>query len=159
MDQEAINIGLSAKDRQSVVDVFNTMLATSHHLYLKVQHAHWNIVSKHFQSYHLLFESIYEELAEAIDEMAERIRALGGFPHGSLKTFLDQSLLKDYVGGKQSDTSFLAEMLNDHETLIIFLRSHLKGVESVSDGASADFINKRLMVSEKVSWQLRSHLT
>ena len=153
-----MDIGISGKDRAKVVDVFEVALATSYHLYLKVQNAHWNVVSSHFQSYHLLFQSIYEELAEAVDETAERIRALGGYPLGSFKSFLAKSLLKDEEKARKSDKEFLLHMIEDHQKLIVFLRSHLKGVEEVSDGASSDFINKRLMVSEKVAWQIRAHL-
>ena len=158
MGIESVNIGMNSSDREHVCRVFETMLATSYHLYVKVQHAHWNVAGPHFQSYHLLFESIYTELAVAIDEIAERVRALGHFPHGSFTHFLEKSLLKDYTSAEPEKGGFLEQMLADHETLICFLREHLEGVEAVHDGASSDFINKRLMVSEKVAWQLRSHL-
>lgn len=158
MGSDSINIGLDHESRAVIGEVFETGLATTYHLYTKVQHAHWNVVGPHFQSYHLLFEEIYSELAQAIDEMAERMRALGHYPLGSLKAFLEKSLLADYSEATPDSQAFLEQMLADHETLICFFRQHLPRVEELHDGASSDFINKRLMVSEKVSWQLRSHL-
>jgi len=102
-----------------------------------------------------MFQNQYEDLAEAIDEIAERIRALGYFPEGSFEAFAKNTLIEGEKGRPKA-LEMIKQLLADHETLIQFLREHLPFVEKEEDGATADFINKRLSIHEKVLWILRS---
>lgn len=157
-DQLELKIGLEEKDRAVLCDILQTLLASSYALYLKTQNFHWNVTGPAFPSYHALFQKEYEELAEAIDEMAERIRALGAFPEGSFESFSKGSLISD-VQGVLPPLKMIETLLHDQETLICFLREKLPISEKFADGATADFINKRLAVHEKEAWILRSILT
>lgn len=152
---KTLNIGLSEKERKSVVDILNVLLASSYALYIKTQNFHWNVTGPHFISYHGMFQSQYEELAETIDEIAERIRALGFFSEGSFSAFAKESLIKDEKG-VPPPKKMIETLLQDHETIICFLRKKLPIAEKMEDGASADFINKRLASHEKTAWMLRS---
>lgn len=152
-----LKIGISKEEREKICEFFSTLLATSYALYLKTQFFHWNVESRHFYSYHLLFESQYEELAEAVDEIAERIRMLGSHAKGSFSAFAKESLLKEEPD-VCSDDQMIKKLVDDHEVVICFLRKNLAFVESCKDGASSDFINKRLAIHEKAAWFLRSHL-
>lgn len=159
MEKDAIepSIGLSSKDREELSTILQKILASSYALYLKTQNFHWNVTGPAFQSYHLMFQAQYEELAEAIDEIAERIRALGFFPEGSFESFLKTSLIQD-VKTVLSPMKMIEILSHDHETLIRFLREKLPFAEKVEDGATADFINARLAIHEKTAWMLRSTL-
>lgn len=152
-----LKIGLSKEEREKICEVFSTLLASSYALYLKTQFFHWNIESRHFYSYHLLFEAQYEELAEAVDEIAERIRTLGFHAKGSFSAFAKESFIKE-EHEVPLDHAMIKKLVDDHESVICFLRKHLSYVESCKDGASSDFINKRLAIHEKAAWFLRSHL-
>jgi len=152
------NLNLKPKDREALCQILQGLLASSYALYLKTQNFHWNVTGPAFQSYHLMFQAQYEELAESIDEMAERIRALGFFPEGSFKSFTKTSLIKD-AEEVLAPLEMIKCLLQDHETLIYYLREKLPFAEKVEDGATADFINSRLAVHEKTAWMLRSTLT
>ena len=153
-----VKTGLEQKDRKTLADILHVLLATSYLLYLKTQNFHWNVTGISFVSLHLLFQEHYEELAKTIDEMAERIRALGFFPQGSFFYFSKLSLIKE-VTDLLGPIKMLEVLAEDHQTLICFLREKLPIAEKLKDGATADFINKRLFVHEKTLWMLRSLLT
>lgn len=152
------SIGLNTKDREELCVILQGLLASSYALYLKTQNFHWNVTGPSFQSYHLMFQAQYEELAEAIDEMAERIRALGYFPESSFESFAKISVVQD-AKGVLPPLKMIEVLLHDHEALICYLRERLSFSEKVEDGATAEFINKRLAVYEKTAWILRSTLT
>lgn len=160
MKEDLLNpiISLKKEDREELCCILQKLLASSYTLYLKTQNFHWNVTGPDFHSYHLMFQSQYEELAEAIDEMAERIRALGYFPEGSFESFIKMSLIKG-INKLLSSMKMIEVLLHDHETLIGYLREKLPFSEQVEDGATADFINSRLAVHEKTAWMLRSILT
>lgn len=154
-DKLNLNIAIEENQRKEVCSVLQKLLASSYALYLKTQNFHWNVTGVQFYSFHLLFQNQYEELAEAIDEIAERIRALGFFPAGSFSEFLKWTIIKDETK-LRSAKEMIEQLVNDHETLICFLREYIPLVEKIKDGATADFINKRLAIHEKTSWMLRS---
>lgn len=154
---EQLKIGLEAGERKKICDFLNKLLASTYTLYLKTQNYHWNVKGMHFFSLHILFEKQYEELAESIDEMAERIRSLGHFAEGSFESYAKLSVIKG-DDSRPSAPTMIENLLKDAEAIICFLRENLAFAEKVHDGATADFINKRLAVHEKASWMLRSHL-
>lgn len=156
-DSLELNIHLKENDRKQIAEILQDLLASSYALYLKTQNFHWNVTGPSFPSYHVMFQNQYEELAETIDEIAERIRALGYFPEGSFESFSKRSLIEDEKK-VISPTKMIQILLQDHECLIRFLRESLPTVEKFLDGATADFINKRLSAHEKIAWMLRSIL-
>ncbi len=153
---EEMKIGLTQGDRAAICLVLTQVLASSYGLYLKTQNFHWNVKGKEFYALHVMFQKQYEELAEVIDEVAERIRSLGGHAEGSFSAFMRHSWVKDEE--KQlSAPEMLRKLVHDHEVMSENMRRHLPAIEKVEDGATADFINKRLASHEKVAWMLRSH--
>ncbi len=157
-DSLQVDLDLDEKDREKLCNALHVLLASSYFLYLKTQNFHWNVTGKAFHSYHLMFQEQYEELAEAIDEIAERIRALGYFPKGSFASFAKSTLVED-AEGVSPPMKMIERLLLDHEILVHHLRKELPLAEKVGDGATADFINKRLALHEKTAWMLRSTLT
>ena len=157
MEKDKLNlrIDIDENNRKEICLILQKLLSSSYSLYLKTQNFHWNVTGVQFYSFHLLFENQYKELAIAIDEMAERIRAIGFFTEASLSEFSNQTLIKDETKVLSADF-MIKRLLEDHETIICFLRKNLPFVEKIEDGATADFINKRLAVHEKTSWMLRS---
>ncbi len=155
MLKDKIEVNIALKEREKICTILHKLLASTYALYLKTQNYHWNVIGPQFQTFHLLFQGQYEELAEAIDEMAERIRALGYFPEGSFETFSKLSLIKGEFGHPGA-MEMIQTLLKDHEALIQYMREHLPFVEEQEDGATADFLNKRLAIHEKASWILRS---
>ena len=153
-----LKIDLKPEERAKLCPFLQGLLASSYSLYLKTQNFHWNVTGASFHSYHLMFQDQYEELAEAIDEIAERVRALGYFPEGSFESFAGKSLIQD-AKGVSPPIKMVEILLEDHETIICYLRKGLPLAEKVGDGATADFINKRLAVHEKTAWMLRSTVT
>ena len=152
------DLAIDLDKREVISGHLKILLASTYAFYLKTQNYHWNLVGKEFYAMHQLFQTQYEELAETIDEMAERIRALGFFVEGGLGVFKEKSLIDDETDPKKSLPNMIEQLLNDHEAIIAFMRKHLPEVESFHDGATADFINKRLSVHEKMAWMLRSSL-
>lgn len=158
MEKEQIPPKLALEEREYVATFLQKLLASSYALYLKTQNYHWNVKGMHFISFHLLFQKQYEELQEVIDEMAERIRALGFLVEASFSAFSRLSLL-DEVRKSHSAQEMVHFLLEDHETLIAFIRKQLPFIEKIEDGATADFLNKRLISHEKTAWMLRSTLS
>ena len=152
-----VDIALAQESREKLSIFLQTLLASTFGLFVKTQNFHWNVTGVQFPSFHLLFQDQYEELFSAIDEIAERIRALGFFPKASLQTFSHLSLVSDEEG-ILSAIEMLHRLLKDHELLVKFLRDNLSFAEQCNDGATADFINKRLEAHEKAAWMLRSTL-
>ena len=152
-----LHTGLSEENRKSVVNKLSDVLADSYLLMLKTQNYHWNVKGTLFKSLHDLTEAHYDELFEAIDELAERIRALGYDAPGSFTEFDQLSNIKDARKGI-SDLEMAGDLLKSHESLIINLRKTLKTAESVEDEVTVDMMVERLAVHEKAAWMLRSFI-
>ena len=133
------------------------MLANTYILYIKTQNFHWNVVDPRFRSLHLLFESQYNDLAEALDDLAERIRMIGQRAPGSMREFLALTDLKEEYD-ELDGTEMLAALLNDHDKVIEGLRNAITISQNAHDEGSADLLINRLRAHEKIAWMLRSHL-
>ncbi|HPE84790.1 MAG TPA: Dps family protein [Chlamydiales bacterium] len=153
-----MDTALSEEQRKQISAILYELLASTYSFYLKTQNYHWNLRGKEFYSMHLLFQNQYEELAGAIDEMAERIRALGHHVEGGLGQFKKKSFIQDEEDAQKQLEPMIRQQIEDHEAIIRYLRKHLPEVERVKDGATADFINKRLAVHEKMAWMFRCSL-
>ena len=152
------NIGIKEKDSAAVAEILNKLLADHNVLYTKVRNAHWNVVGPDFHAQHLFFETIYDQLAETIDEIAERVRAIGHYAIGSLKEFLELTHLSETKPAKNDSQSYIKALLSDFESVIIFIRENLEAVENHGDAGTEDFLVGIIEEHEKTAWMLRSHL-
>lgn len=150
-------IGLSNTATKTVAELLAHTLADSYFLYLKTQNFHWNVVSKNFHSLHLLFESQYKDLAEAVDDIAEHIRALGHPAPGSFKQFSKLTEIKESTH-VPTDVQMISELLSDHELICRNFRNSIKIAQASGDEGSADLMITRLQAHEKAAWMLRSSL-
>lgn len=154
-----LNIGLSDKDRDSVVDILNALLADEYVLYTKTRNYHWNVVGPQFNDLHTFFEAQYEELNEIVDEVAERARQLGGWAAGTLADFLKRARLREHASEYPDARTMLANLLADHESIVRTLRVDLEtSAEKHGDMGTNDFLTGLMEKHEKMAWMLRSFL-
>lgn len=142
---------------EKVADELTHLLADTYTVYLKTQNFHWNVTGPHFPALHALFETQYEELAEANDVIAERIRALGGIAPASFSEFQKLSSLKD-SSGKLSAEQMIKTLLKDHETILHHLDIIFAQAEKANDQGTVDMLTERMRAHEKTAWMLRSSL-
>lgn len=152
-----INIGISQKDRQAVVDGLSRMLADTYTLYLKTHNFHWNVTGPMFQTLHLMFEEQYVELAQAVDLIAERIRSLGSPAPGTYRDFGRLTSIKE-PDGVPSAPEMIKQLVEDQELIVREARSMFKAVDEAGDEPTADLLTQRMQVHEKTAWMLRSLL-
>ena len=152
-----INIGISEENREEISDALSRVLADSYMLYLKTHNYHWNVTGELFHSLHEQFEGQYTELADAIDEIAERIRALGYRAPGTFKEFKELTSIKE----KQDEPDAM-EMVRrlavGNEQVLRTARQALEPANKAEDEATIDLLTERLHVHSKTAWMLRSHL-
>lgn len=153
-----IEIGISETARQSIVDGLSRVLADSYTLYLKTHNFHWNVTGPMFQTLHLMFETHYNELALAVDLIAERIRALGHFAPGSYREFGRLSSIPE-AEGIPAATDMIRELVAGHQTVAKTARSVFPAAEAAADQATMDLLTQRLQIHEKTAWMLRSLLS
>ncbi|WP_414527015.1 Dps family protein [Nodularia chucula] len=154
-----INIGLTEEQRQGVMNLLNQDLADAYVLIVKTKKYHWDVVGPQFRSLHELWEEQYEKLTENIDALAERIRALGGFPVGTMEGFLKLATLKEHSGEVPSATGMVAQLGEDHELVIRNLRDHVDQCsEKFHDEGTADFLTGLMEEHEDMAWMLRSFI-
>lgn len=157
MSAEVVNSGISEKDRDQVADGLAGVLADTYTLYLKTHNFHWNVTGPMFGSLHTLFETQYQELAIAIDVLAERIRALGEFVPATFGQFSRLSDIKESEDIPKAE-DMIAQLLDGHETVTRNARTVAEQAEKLEDQATADILTQRLDAHEKAAWMLRAHL-
>ncbi len=151
-----VNTGISEQNRVAISDGLSRMLANTYALYLKTQNFHWNVRGPEFYSLHLLFEKQYEELADAVDEIAERIRALGFYVDASFSAFSSMSSVKEEKKVLICN-DMLVSLAEGHEILIREARKLAEVADREGDFATVDMIGRQLGAHEKMAWMLRSH--
>jgi starvation-inducible DNA-binding protein len=152
-----INIGISEQDRKAIAEGLSRLLADSYTLYLKTHNFHWNVTGPMFNTLHLMFEAQYTELAAAVDEIAERIRALGVPAPGSYAQYAKLTSVPEETGNPDA-TDMLRQLVEDHETVVRTARGVFPVVEKASDEPTADLLTQRMQIHEKTAWMLRSML-
>lgn len=150
-----IDIGIPENQRVEIADGLSRLLADTYTLYLKTHNYHWNVTGPLFNTLHLMFEQQYNELALAVDEIAERIRALGVVAPGSYKAYAALTSIEedDEVPGAEA---MVANLVRAHEAVTRTARSVFPVAEAASDEPTADLLTQRMQVSEKTAWMLRS---
>ncbi len=144
-------------DRAAVVEALERLLADSYTLYLKTHSYHWNVTGPMFTTLHTLFETQYTELALAVDEIAERIRALDAPAPGSYSQFAARAHVNEDTG-VPSATAMIENLVADMATVVDGARSLVRAAEAAGDDASVDLGVRRIEVHEKAAWMLRVHL-
>ena len=152
-----VNIGISEDKRAAISEGLSRLLADSYTLYLKTHNYHWNVTGPQFNTLHAMFEEQYTELAQAVDEIAERIRALGFPAPGSYKAFSALSSIEEETGTPDAD-NMVRELVTGQETVVRTAREIFPTVESANDEPTADLLTQRMQVHEKNAWMLRSML-
>lgn len=150
-----VNTGIA--NAKGVAHALSRYLANTYTLYLKTQNFHWNVTGPHFASLHVLFEGQYTDLQGAIDELAERIRALGVRAPGSYTEFSKLSDIPE-AHGEPKAMDMVSQLLADHQTMARLGRELIDLAEKEGDGVTVDLINTRLDIHEKTAWMLRSTL-
>ncbi|MCA1324369.1 Dps family protein [Herbaspirillum sp. alder98] len=153
----AINIGINDKDRKKIADGLSKLLADTYTLYLKTHNFHWNVTGPMFNTLHLMFEGQYTELALAVDQIAERIRALGYPAPGSYKDFARLSSIPE-ADGVPNAQEMIAQLVAGQEAVTRTARSLFPAVDAAADEPTADLLTQRMQLHEKNAWMLRSLL-
>ena len=155
-----IDIGISSGERKKIADGLSRFLADSYTLYLKTHNFHWNITGAMFNSLHTMFETQYTEQWTALDEIAERIRALGFNAPGSYSEFVRLSSIREEPGLTAAPAwhDMVQQLVDGNEAVCRTARKVLKVADAGGDDPTADLLTQRLQTHEKYAWMLRSLL-
>ena len=154
---KAMDTGISAKDRSAIAGGLSRLLADTYILYLKTHGFHWNVEGPMFQTLHLMFEAQYNELWLALDQIAERIRALGHDAPATYGQFAKLSSIKETSGVPEAK-EMVRLLVEGHEAVARTARKIFPAVEKAADEPTADLLTQRLQIHEKTAWMLRSLL-
>ncbi len=152
-----IDIGINEKDRSEIAIGLSKLLADTYSLYLKTHNFHWNVTGPMFQTLHLMFETQYNELALAVDLIAERIRSLGFPAPGTYSEFARLSSIRETSGTPKAE-EMIQILVEGQEAIVRTARSVFPVAENASDEATADLLTQRIQLHEKTAWMLRSLL-
>ena len=153
-----IDIGIAKDDREKIAQALSQLLADTYVLYLRTHAYHWNVTGPYFASLHTLFETQYNELHDAADTIAERIRALGVFAPGSYGAFARLASIKEDNDTVPAAMTMVRNLVAGNEAVGRTLRSAFRTAEAGSDQATMDLLIGRMEASDKAAWMLRSHL-
>jgi starvation-inducible DNA-binding protein len=153
-----LNIGIKDAARKKVVTVLQALLANEVALTQATRGAHWNVVGPNFGPLHTLFGDQYDALNDQVDEIAERIRALGEFPAASIGAFAKDATIDDSAGLQKKADKTIASLLAAHEVVITQLGRAIVVADEHEDTATEDFLVALLAGHQKTAWMLRAHL-
>ncbi len=152
-----IDIGITEQDRAAIAEGLSRLLADTYTLYLKTHNFHWNVTGPMFNTLHTMFETQYTELAVAVDDIAERIRALGFPAPGTYAAYSKLSSIKEQEGIPSAD-EMIKLLVEGQEAVVRTARGIFPLLEKVSDEPTADLLTQRMQIHEKTAWMLRSLL-
>jgi starvation-inducible DNA-binding protein len=152
-----INLGINQKDRENISGGLARLLADSYTLYLKTHNYHWNVTGPQFNTLHMMFETQYTELATAVDEIAERIRALGVKAPGSYSEFAKLTNIEEGDGNETAE-EMIRQLAIGQETVVRTAREAFPAADAANDEPTADLLTQRMQIHEKNAWMLRSML-
>ena len=144
-------------DNTSVAQGLAKVLADAYTLYLKTHNFHWNVTGANFNALHTMFETQYTDLALAVDELAERIRALGEFAPGSYREFSELSSI-DEATGRTKALDMVRMLADDNEAICETMKAVIDTAESAGDVPTADMLIARIQIHQKNAWMLRATL-
>ncbi len=153
------NIGITQEHLAEISQVLGHILADEYVLYTKTFNAHWNVEGHDFHAMHTFFKSQYTEIADIIDMVAERMRMLGHYAPATMKQFLELTHLTEQRRGKNDSPGFILDLLADHESIIIYIRSQLNHLDTqIKDQGTSDYLTGLVQFHEKIAWMLRAHV-
>ena len=152
-----LNTGIKEQDRKAIAAGLSRLLADSYTLYLKTHNYHWNVTGPQFNTLHLMFEGQYTELATAIDEIAERIRALGIKAPGSYSEYAELTEIAEGNGDETAE-EMTRQLAIGQETIVRTARAAFPAAAAANDEPTADLLTQRMQLHEKNAWMLRSML-
>lgn len=152
-----INIGINEQDRKEIAEGLSRFLADTYTLYLKTHNYHWNVTGPMFETLHKMFEEQYQQLGEAVDLIAERIRALGFPAPGTYAEFVKLASIKEEPGVPEAE-AMIRHLLEGHEAAVRTARSVLPAVNRAHDEPTLNMVSDRMQAHEKTAWMLRSML-
>jgi starvation-inducible DNA-binding protein len=152
-----MDTGINAENRAKIVESLSTVLADAYMLYLKTHNFHWNVTGPMFSSLHVMFEEQYTEQWTALDDIAERIRALGHFAPATYKRYAELSNITEEPE-VLSAKEMIRQLVDGNEILTRTLRAGVKIADELDDFPTADMLTTRMEVHEKNAWMLRSFL-
>lgn len=152
-----MEIGISTRDRAAIADGLAHLLADSYSLYLKTHGFHWNVTGPMFNTLHLMFMDQYTELWNALDLIAERIRALGHPAPASYSQFIKLSSIAEETGTPAAE-DMIKQLIAGQEAIVRTARKLFPNVDKVGDEPTADLLTQRMQIHEKNAWMLRSLL-
>ena len=153
-----IDTGISRENLQKITNIINDNLADEYVLLTKTRNYHWNVEDPRFNDLHKFFEEQYELISAAVDEIAERVRAVGGKSRATLKEFMNSTQIKEDVGSFPDADNMLQNLLSDHETIIKTLRKNINECQELDDEGTANFLTDKMEEHEKMAWMLRSFI-
>lgn len=149
-----IDIGMTEEQRAAVAKGLSKLLADSYSVYLKTHNYHWNVTGPQFNSLHTMFETQYTELATAVDEIAERIRALGHKAPGSYSEFSKLTAITDGDNTKSAE-AMIQDLVESQETIVRTCREIFPAADEARDEPTCDLLTTRMQLHEKNAWMLR----
>jgi|SRR3990172_6695341 len=152
-----VNIGIAEENRKEIARGLSRLLADTYTLYLKTHNFHWNVTGPMFETLHLMFERQYNELALAVDLIAERIRALGVYAPGSYTEFTKLTCIQEETAVPDAK-SMIRQLLEGQEAVVRTARSVFPAADGPGDQSTVDLLTQRMQVHEKNAWMLRSLL-
>ena len=155
MKTPSIDIGIPEKKRKAIAKGLSRLLADSYTLYLKTHNYHWNVTGPMFNTLHLMFAAQYNELALAVDTIAERIRALGYPAPGSYKAYSELTVIKEENDQPDADT-MIRRLVEGQEAVARTAREIFPQADDAADEPTADLLTQRMQIHEKNAWMLRS---
>jgi starvation-inducible DNA-binding protein len=152
-------IGLSEEVRDRVTGILNRMLADEHALYVKTRNYHWNVTGPQFHSLHEMLEDFYQKLAPLADDLAERVRQMGGRAIGTMAEFSQQTRVSEQPGEAPEARQMIEHLLADHEQIVRDLRQDIDVcADELNDQGTADFLTGLMEQHEKMAWMHRAFL-
>jgi len=152
-----INLGIAEADRAAIAEGLSRLLADTYTLYLKTHNFHWNVTGPMFNTLHQMFETQYTELATAVDDIAERIRALGFPAPGTYSAYAKLSCIKEAEGVPPAE-EMIRQLVQGQEAVVRTARGLFPLLDAVSDEPTADLLTQRMQTHEKTAWMLRALL-
>ena len=157
--EEKVDIGITRDNLKKIGEMLNDDLADEYVLLTRTKKYHWNVVDPRFNDLHKFFDEQYEQLSETVDDIAERVRAMGGKTKATLNEFMSSSQIREDPGSYPDADSMLKNLLIDHESIIKTLRKHIEECQQLKDEGTANFLTDKMEEHEKMAWMLRSFLT
>ena len=152
-----MNTGISEKDRAEIAAGLSRLLADTYTVYLKTHNFHWNVTGPMFNTLHLMFETQYNELWLANDQIAERIRSLGYPAPGTYEEYVKLASIKETPGQPKAE-EMVRLLVEGNEAVVRTARSVFPAVDEAGDEPTADLLTQRMQIHEKNAWMLRSLL-